>query len=40
MVRHVTAPVLYRIHILYISVICDADKLDDRECKGAPDWIL
>ena len=35
MVRHVTAPVLYRIHILYISVICDADKLDDRGCKGS-----
>ena len=34
MVRHVTAPVfVYRIHILYISVICDADKLDDRGCK-------
>lgn len=23
-----------------ISVICDADKLDDRGCKGAPDWIV
>lgn len=23
-----------------ISVICDKDKLDDRGCKGAPDWIL
>ena len=23
-----------------ISVICDADKLDDRGCKGAPDRIL
>ena len=22
-----------------ISVICDPDKLDDRGCKGAPDWI-
>ena len=21
-----------------ISVICDSDKLDDRGCKGAPDW--
>ena len=23
-----------------ISVICDLDKLDDRGCKGAPDWII
>ena len=23
-----------------ISVICDKDKLDDRGCKGAPDWII
>lgn len=23
-----------------ISVICDKDKLDDRGCNGAPDWIL
>ncbi len=23
-----------------ISVICDPDKLDDRGCNGAPDWIL
>ena len=23
-----------------ISVICDPDKLDDRGCKGAPDWII
>ena len=23
-----------------ISVICDRNKLDDRGCKGAPDWIL
>ena len=23
-----------------ISVICDQNKLDDRGCKGAPDWIL
>lgn len=23
-----------------ISVICDSDKLDDRGCKGAPDWII
>ena len=23
-----------------VSVICDPDKLDDRGCKGAPDWII
>lgn len=23
-----------------ISVICDSDKLDDKGCKGAPDWII
>ena len=23
-----------------ISVICDKDKLTDRECTGAPDWIV
>ena len=23
-----------------ISVICDRSKLDDRGCKGAPDWII
>ena len=23
-----------------ISVICDLDKLDDRGCKGAHDWII
>lgn len=23
-----------------LSVICDKSKLDDRGCKGAPDWIL
>lgn len=23
-----------------ISVICDPDKLDDRGCHGAPDWII
>ncbi len=23
-----------------ISVICDADKIDDRGCKGPPDWII
>lgn len=23
-----------------ISVICDANKLDDRGCYGAPDWII
>lgn len=23
-----------------ISVICDKDKLSDRGCEGAPDWIL
>lgn len=23
-----------------ISVICDVNKLDDRGCKGAPDWIV
>ena len=23
-----------------ISVICDFDKLDDRGCHGAPDWII
>lgn len=23
-----------------ISVICDPDKLDDKGCNGAPDWIL
>lgn len=23
-----------------ISVICDPDKLTDRGCKGAPDWIV
>lgn len=23
-----------------ISVICDPDKLNDKGCKGAPDWII
>ena len=23
-----------------ISVICDMDKLDDKGCSGAPDWII
>ena len=23
-----------------ISVICDSKKLDDRGCRGAPDWII
>ena len=23
-----------------ISVICDTDRLDDRGCNGAPDWII
>lgn len=23
-----------------ISVICDKDKLDDRGCNGAPDWVI
>lgn len=23
-----------------ISVVCDKDKLDDRGCNGAPDWIV
>ena len=23
-----------------VSVICDTDKLDDRGCNGAPDWIV
>lgn len=23
-----------------ISVICDRDKIDDKGCKGAPDWII
>ena len=23
-----------------ISVICDSNKLDDRGCKGAPDWVI
>ena len=23
-----------------ISVICDQNKLDDRGCSGAPDWII
>lgn len=23
-----------------LSVICDKDKLDDRGCNGAPDWII
>ena len=23
-----------------ISIICDKDKLSDRGCKGAPDWII
>lgn len=23
-----------------ISVICDPDKLDEKGCKGAPDWII
>jgi Uma2 family endonuclease len=23
-----------------ISVICNLDKLDDRGCRGAPDWII
>ena len=23
-----------------LSVICDKDKLDDKGCHGAPDWII
>jgi len=23
-----------------ISVVCDPDKLDDKGCKGAPDWVI
>jgi len=23
-----------------ILVVCDPDKLDDRGCKGAPDWVI
>lgn len=23
-----------------ISVICDKDKIDDRGCNGAPDWVI
>ena len=23
-----------------ISVICDPDKLDERGCRGAPDWVI
>jgi Uncharacterized protein conserved in cyanobacteria len=23
-----------------ISIICDANKLDDKGCHGAPDWII
>lgn len=23
-----------------ISVICDKDKLDERGCNGAPDWVI
>lgn len=23
-----------------IAVICDRDKLDDRGCRGAPDWVI
>lgn len=23
-----------------ISIICDKDKLDDRGCNGAPDWVI
>jgi Uma2 family endonuclease len=23
-----------------LAVICDPDKLDDRGCRGAPDWVL
>ena len=23
-----------------ISIICDSDKLDDKGCVGAPDWII
>lgn len=23
-----------------ISVICDANKIDDKGCRGAPDWII
>ena len=23
-----------------VSVICDPDKLDDKGCNGAPDWII
>ena len=23
-----------------MSVICDPDKLDDKGCNGAPDWII
>ncbi len=23
-----------------ISIICDPEKLDDRGCRGAPDWII
>lgn len=23
-----------------VSVVCDKDKIDDRGCNGAPDWII
>ena len=23
-----------------LSIICDSDKLDDKGCRGAPDWII
>lgn len=23
-----------------ISIVCDSDKLDDRGCNGAPDWVI
>ena len=23
-----------------ISVICNSDKLDDKDCRGAPDWVI
>ena len=29
-----------RIHQKLISIICDKNKLDDRGCNGAPDFII
>lgn len=23
-----------------VTVVCDADRLDDKGCNGAPDWIV